>query len=145
ELTDRVCETLGARAKSTTADEPLPGARDGAGEDAPGHLRDVYGARAARVLALAREDPSLATPLCPHHRGLAAEVVHAVRAEWARTLGDVLLRRTMLGIAACQGLDCVEQIAERVGALLGWDAARRQDEIARYRAEIAPMRRFSTA
>ena len=145
ELTDRVCEKLGANARSTTAGEPLPGARDGAGEDAPEHLRNVYGARAARVLALAREDPSLAAPLCPHHGGLAAEVVHAVRTEWARTLGDVLLRRTMLGIAACQGLDCVDQLAERVGALLGWDSARRQDEIARYRAEIAPMRRFSTA
>ena len=61
------------------------------------------------------------------------------------SLGDVLLRRTMLGITACQGLDCVEAIAARIGALLGWDATRQREEIARYRREIEPMRRFSTA
>ena len=65
--------------------------------------------------------------------------------EWARTIGDVLLRRTMLGITACQGLDCVEAIAGRVGALLGWDDTRQREEVARYRHEIEPMRRFSTA
>jgi glycerol-3-phosphate dehydrogenase len=109
------------------------------------HLASVYGARAEGVIALAGEDPSLAEPLCPHHHGIAAEVVHAVRHEWARTIGDVLLRRTMLGIAACQGLDCVDTIAARIGVLLDWDADRQRAEIARYRAEIEPMRRFSHA
>ena len=60
------------------------------------------------------------------------------------TLGDVLLRRTAIGLAACQGLDRIETIAELVGGLLGWDLAQRTAEIAAYRGEIAPMRRFST-
>ena len=60
------------------------------------------------------------------------------------TLGDVLLRRTAIGLAACQGLDRIETIADLVGELLGWDPARRIAEVAAYRGEIAPMRRFST-
>ena len=51
--------------------------------------------------------------------------MHAVRAEWAMTLADVLLRRTAIGLAACQGLDRLDTIADLVGGLLGWDPARR--------------------
>jgi glycerol-3-phosphate dehydrogenase len=59
------------------------------------------------------------------------------------TLGDVLLRRTAIGLAACQGLDRIDALAELVGGLLGWDGARRATEVEAYRREIAPMRRFS--
>jgi len=153
EVTDVVVARLGRRRRATTDTAPLPGARDGDGRDLPArvsagaasYLASVYGARASEVIALAATDPSLAAPLCPHHHGIAAEIVHAVRREWARTIGDVLLRRTMLGMTACQGLDCVDVIAARIGALLGWDEARRRDEVARYRREVEPMRRFSTA
>ncbi len=155
ETTDAVMRRLSRTARATTASEALPGARpapreaaapDGAiPQSVREHLGSVYGARAADVIALAAGDPALARPLCSHHHGIAAEVVHAVRHEWARTIGDVLLRRTMLGISACQGLDCIDRVAQRIGALLGWDAERQRAEIARYRAEIEPMRRFSTA
>ena len=150
EVVDLVLDKRGDQlAKCTTASAPLPGARDlrpdAADDAASDHLRNLYGSRASRVRAIATGDPSLARPLCPHHHGIAAEVVHAVRVEWARTIGDVLLRRTMLGIAACQGLDCVDAIATRMGSLLGWSAEQRHDELERYRRELEPMRRFSTA
>jgi hypothetical protein len=48
-------------------------------------------------------------------------------------------------LKACQGLDCIDAVAERMGAVLGWDDSRREREITAYRAEIAPMRRFSVA
>jgi glycerol-3-phosphate dehydrogenase len=67
-----------------------------------------------------------------------------VQSEWALSLGDVLLRRNALGLSACQALDCVDRVADRVGAVLGWDQARRQKEIEAYRLEVEPMRRFST-
>jgi glycerol-3-phosphate dehydrogenase len=154
ELTDAVMRRLERRGAATTASEALPGARgdvavtigDGRLPAAThAYLASVYGARADGVTALIDEDASLAQPLCPHHHGIAAEVVHAVRHEWARTVGDVLLRRTMLGITACQGLDCIDAIAARIGALLGWDAEQQRTEIQRYRAEVEPMRRFTTA
>jgi glycerol-3-phosphate dehydrogenase len=115
---------------SSSAVAPLPGAD---------------GSRAREIAVLAAGDPSLAVPLCPHHKGVAAEMVHAVGREWARTIGDVLLRRTSLGLAACQGLDCVAAVADLIGPLLGWDAARRKTEIDAYCREIEPMRRFSVA
>ena len=116
---------------------------------APGRSRTAELAlpavRAREVEALARDDPSLAPPVCRHDSISGADIVHAVRNEWAMTLGDVLLRRTMLGIQPCQGLDCLDAVADRVSALLGWDAARRAREIDAYRRELEPMRRFSAA
>ncbi|MDP9266019.1 MAG: glycerol-3-phosphate dehydrogenase/oxidase, partial [Chloroflexota bacterium] len=133
EVTDLAARKLAAQPKpaqqaSSTAITPLPGAD---------------GSRAREIAALASGDPALAAPLCPHHMGVAAEMVHAVRREWARTIGDVLLRRTALGLAACQGLDCIDAVADLIGPLLGWDAARRKTEIDAYCREIEPMRRFS--
>jgi glycerol-3-phosphate dehydrogenase len=74
---------------------------------------------------------------------MEAEVVHAVQSEWAQTLGDVLLRRNALGLSACQALDCVDRVTDRMGAMLGWDQARRHEEVEAYRREVEPMRRFS--
>ena len=113
---------------SSTAEALLPGAD---------------GSRARDIAALAAGDPFLAAPLCPHHHGVAAEIVHAVRNEWALTIGDALLRRTALGLAPCQGLDCIDAVAELMGRLLGWDDERRKREIAAYCREVEPMRRFS--
>lgn len=54
----------------------------------------VHGTDAARIEALARERPELAARLHPALPYLAAEVVWAAREEMARTLEDVLARRT---------------------------------------------------
>jgi glycerol-3-phosphate dehydrogenase len=148
EVTDVVAQKLGRRTASATAEALLPGARGSADvdeavdPDTRSYLQSVYGSRASAVVDLVT-DASLAAPLCPHHRGIAAEVVHAVRGEWAMTLGDILLRRTAIGLNACQGLDCIDAVADRVAGLLNWDDARRKSEIAAYRTEIEPMRRFS--
>ncbi len=151
EATDVVMRKLGRRAAGTTATRLLPGASprpgdrpNGSSDEKRSELWALYGTRAADVQALASRDPVLGAPLCPHHRGIAAEVIHAVEHEWAQTLGDLLLRRTTLGLTACQGLDCIDEIAERMGGLLGWDGPRRRAEVARYRAEVEPMRRFSS-
>lgn len=150
EVTDTVMRKLGRRGRSVTAMTPLPGGRNGSGRgpnDLPAAtlawLESVYGSRDAEVLALLEADPTLARPLCPHHHGIAAEIALAVRHEWARTIGDVLLRRTALGFAACQGLDAVDRIADQMAHELGWDDARRAAEVAAYRREVEPMRRFS--
>ena len=154
EVVDAASRKLSRYTPSRSADEVLPGARSPDFAARPGdltleattraHLTSIYGARAREVLDLARADPSLAAPLCPHHRGMEAEIVHAVRNEWALTLGDVLLRRNALGLSACQALDCIDRVAGRVGPLLGWDHDRRREEVEAYRREVEPMRRFST-
>jgi glycerol-3-phosphate dehydrogenase len=138
EVTDLAARKLGREARAGTPDPERHGSAT-----ADALLPGADGSRAKEIAALAAGDPSLAEPLCPHHRGVAAEIVHAVRREWALTIGDALLRRTALGLAQCQGLDCMDAVAELMGRLLGWDAERRKREIAAYCREVEPMRRFS--
>jgi glycerol-3-phosphate dehydrogenase len=119
EVTDAVARRLGSDARCRTGELPLPGA-GGAG---------------------AATD---AEPICSHAATTRNDIVRAVRVEWAVTLADVLLRRTAIGLAACQGLDRLDAVADIVAGLLGWDPSRRLSEVEAYRREIAPMRRFST-
>ena len=55
----------------------------------------------------------------------------AARLEQARSVGDVLLRRTRLGILAAAGLRdaaSVMPVAETMGEELGWSSDRIRDE-----------------
>ncbi len=58
------------------------------------HLEGRHGSDAGDVLALASADASLLTPLVPGLPYLRVEAVWAARQEMARTLTDVLARRT---------------------------------------------------
>ena len=60
---------------------------------APGPLAS-YGTDAARIAAIMRDEPELAEPLHPDLAVTGAEVVWAARAEMARTVEDVLSRRS---------------------------------------------------
>jgi glycerol-3-phosphate dehydrogenase len=105
------------------------------------HLASVYGSMASDLLDRVERDPRQAEQVCPHQPTIAAQVGRAFADEWAVSLGDVLLRRTPVGLHACQGLDCAERVAEAAP----WDAAERQRQVEAYRREIEPMRRFSRA
>jgi glycerol-3-phosphate dehydrogenase len=89
---------------------------------------------------LAAERGELAQPILPGHPDVLAEALHAARREQARTVGDVLLRRTRLGLTGARAL-CApgerapERVADAIGAELGWDAARRAAEVAAFRVE----------
>ncbi len=58
-----------------------------------GHL-NVYGSDAIAIQELIRQDPTLGDPLHPALPYTSAEVIWAVRMEMARTVEDVLARRT---------------------------------------------------
>jgi glycerol-3-phosphate dehydrogenase len=145
---DRIVERDGRDAPCRTHEIPLGMAVDaaelprveGVPEDAYAQLAGRYGHAAHDVLLLAGERGELAQPVLPGHPDLLAEAVHAARREQARTVGDVLLRRTRLGLTGARAL-CApgEQAPERVAAVLGeelgWDAARRAAETAAFRDE----------
>jgi glycerol-3-phosphate dehydrogenase len=61
-----------------------------------GRMARLYGPRCGEVLELAAAEPELARPLVAGSEAVAAEVVHAVRKEQARTVDDILRRRLML-------------------------------------------------
>ncbi|MEO9247861.1 glycerol-3-phosphate dehydrogenase/oxidase [Citricoccus nitrophenolicus] len=93
-----------------------------------------YGSGAPEVIALAVAEPDLAEELpgLPGH--LAAEAVHAVTHEGARSVQDVLARRIRAVFEADDaGAAAAESVARRVAPLLGWDAERASAEAERYR------------
>ncbi|WP_336317997.1 glycerol-3-phosphate dehydrogenase/oxidase [Streptomyces lavendofoliae] len=84
-----------------TAGLPLVGAASPgrlAALDAPLRLVRRYGTEAPAVHALALADPDLAAPVVPGHPVTMAELVWAVRHEGALDEGDLLDRRTRIGV-----------------------------------------------
>ncbi|MGH9026869.1 MAG: FAD-dependent oxidoreductase, partial [Acidimicrobiia bacterium] len=67
---------------------------DGGEAEGLDHLTGRYGSEAPAVRALAESDPSLSEPLVAGLPYLRAEAIFAARYEMARTLDDVLSRRT---------------------------------------------------
>lgn len=153
---------LGRETSSSTERRPLPGggAADrlwmendlwpraralGLARDQAEHLLMVYGSLAHELLDMVDSDHSLGERVCPDHSTIGAQVLRAVDHEWATSLGDVLLRRTPLGLMPDQAVDCAGEVADRMGELLGWDAAETAEQTAAYLDELEPMRRFATS
>ena len=111
----------------------------GVPEAAYAALAGRYGHAAHDVLAIARERDELAAPIVGDLPDLLAEVVYAARREQARSLGDVLLRRTRLGLLAGRELDAggpaVARLAALLGGELGWDEAALAAHVERWRTE----------
>jgi glycerol-3-phosphate dehydrogenase len=117
-----------------TATMPLHGA-DASEPPAP-HLR-VYGADAAGIVALAREDSTLAAPLDPAFSVSRAEVVWHVRHEMARTVEDVLARRTRaLVLDARASIAAAPAVARILAKELGRDDRWAANQVRQY-AELA--------
>jgi glycerol-3-phosphate dehydrogenase len=104
-------------------------------------LADRYGHLAGAVLQIAAERPEHAEAIVGGFPDLVAEVVWALREEQARTIGDVLLRRTRLGLLAARDLcdEASPSLARVAGAMareLAWDRERSASEIARFHTEV---------
>ncbi|HEY6840820.1 MAG: glycerol-3-phosphate dehydrogenase [Verrucomicrobiota bacterium] len=101
--------------------------------DAPS-LR-VYGADAAAIQELAEAEPALAEKLHPELPYIAAEVVWAVRHEMARTIEDVLARRTRaLLLGARASIEAAPKVAELMARELGADEKWKSDSVAKFEA-----------
>jgi glycerol-3-phosphate dehydrogenase len=121
---------------ATTVEE-LP-AVDGIDDESRALLVHRYGYFAHEVLALTDGAPELRERIVPDLPDLMAEVVVAARFEQAQSLGDVFLRRTRLGLLAAAEVSEGEvpgRVARLLGSELGWDDARIESELARWREE----------
>ncbi|MDQ1304050.1 MAG: glycerol-3-phosphate dehydrogenase, partial [Pseudomonadota bacterium] len=138
EVVDQVTQRLGMKtAPCTTAELALPGGAGhreqilaalalvpGLSESSQAHLYAVYGARALAVVALVHDAPELAAQVCIWSGAIAAEVVFAVREEFAHSLADVLLRRCMAGLSPDLGRGALQAALPVAARYLGWDATR---------------------
>jgi glycerol-3-phosphate dehydrogenase len=121
----------------------IHGFRRSTGNDLPerfGHL-GVYGSDAPKILKLAEEDPSLAERLHPGLPYIAAEVVWTVRCEMARTVEDVLARRTRaLFLNSRAALKMAPAVAELMALEFGAGETWKSGQIAAFEAIAANYR-----
>ena len=138
---DEVVTFLGRGGRSRTKRLPVHGAAGCDARDLDPALAARHGGDAREVAALAAADPTLATPMVPGLPYLRAEVVHAVRTEMARTLDDVLSRRTRARLLA---RDDTAAAADDVAALmageLGWTPSEAAAQAASFRSVVADER-----
>lgn len=99
-------------------------------------LLRIYGSRAQEIAQLATTDTSLNRVIDQESGGIAAEVLFAIKYEFAQTLSDVLVRRTLWAFNSRGGLDVAEDAAATCASLLGWSAERVNEELSTFRAEM---------
>lgn len=122
-------------AVSVTATTPFPGAilpsdprikatiqryRDRVAMATLHHLFHLYGAYAMEVLALVDQFPELAELITPTLPDIKAQIVYAVRHEFARTLVDILRRRTTIAMQLHYGLSVLPIVSEVLETYCGW-------------------------
>ncbi|HTI36463.1 MAG TPA: FAD-dependent oxidoreductase [Vicinamibacterales bacterium] len=94
------------------------------------HLTSIYGDRCAQIIRLMAEHSEWRMPLVPGEPTIGAEIVYVIRDEMACTLSDIAIRRTERGSAGHPGEAMVAAMARVAADILGWDADRRNAEIA---------------
>ncbi len=109
------------------------------------HLVDTYGMRAMDIARMVKKSPALGQVLIAGRPEIKAQVQWAVKEELAATLCDVMVRRTQLYYKERhQGLEIAEAVAAQLGALLGWDQGRQEEEIRSYQALVSAARQWRT-
>ena len=153
QVTDAVFQKFGKTSpRCVTLTTPLAGGKTGVWADferaalaapLPGlnttilrHLAHSYGTDYQAILDLAQKEPGTAALLPGTSEVIVAEILYAVRAESARKLEDVVLRRTDLGAQGHPGPAALAVCADLMARELGWNATRRTREIAETEARF---------
>jgi glycerol-3-phosphate dehydrogenase len=143
EAREAPCRTQEIPLGQAVSVEELPRV-EGVPEESYAALAGRYGHAAHDVLALAAERGELAQPVVPALPDLLAEVALAARSEQARSVGDVLLRRTRLGLLAAGELAGsgggevpvpVQRVADVLARELAWEPARKVREVESFAEE----------
>jgi glycerol-3-phosphate dehydrogenase len=115
------------------------------GDEEASCLLTTYGTGYTRLINLVKSDPALGKRICPTLPYLWAELPHSVRNEMALSLCDFMIRRThIICEDPSQGMDQAPEVAEKMGALLGWSAEEKVRQLAAYAHEVDLTRKFRT-
>lgn len=137
---DRIVERAGREARCQTAEIPLGmeidpaelSAPEGVSKESLAQLAFRYGHAARGVIRIAEADSEMAKPIVDGMPDLMAEARIAIEFEQARSLADVLLRRTRLGLTAASSIataDSVEPLAAVMAHGLGWGDIEKKRQI----------------
>jgi glycerol-3-phosphate dehydrogenase len=135
----REAESAVREVEAAGRDAKAGGSASGPSPEVARELVLSYGAAYPEVLGLVSADPALAQPI-GNASTIRAQVVHAVRAEMAQTLADVLLRRTNLATGEHPGAEAVNACAGLMARELGWSPTRVEEEVDSLGARLATGR-----
>ena len=97
------------------------------------HLLNRHGSLISEILDLLKSQPKLAGKLDANLPYIKAEIVYAASHEGARSVDDVISRRTRLSFEAVNhGVHLADEIATLIAPVLGWSAKERKESIAQY-------------
>jgi len=88
-----------------------------------------YGTDSKIVFQIARDNPRFAE-VVSHDGEILAEVVYAIKYECARTLRDIMLRRTGTGTLGNPGRAIIDKIVAIAAEMLNWNSQKTDEEIA---------------
>ncbi|MFM7463372.1 MAG: glycerol-3-phosphate dehydrogenase [Actinomycetota bacterium] len=113
----------------------------GVSEDAIRHLLERYGSEIVTLLELTRKRPELKGRLDPNLAYLKVEVLYAVEYEGARTVVDIIDRRTRIGFESeDHGISIAKAIAEILAKPLRWNAAEKKRQMEAFKAHVKAER-----
>ena len=117
-------------------------------KDVAEHLMRNYGTRALQIAEIHNNGFDKNSRSCNHPKRLLAkypyleaEVIFAVRQEYAVKAVDVIARRTRLAFIDVKATESiVPRVVDLMGTLLNWSKARKKEEIAECEAFLKTMR-----
>jgi len=97
------------------------------------HLLNRYGSMISEVLELIETDPKLKAKVDKDLLYIKAEILYAASHEGARSVDDVISRRTRIAFEAHDhGVQLADEIATIIAPVLGWSAKERKASVAAY-------------
>ncbi|MCO5216926.1 MAG: glycerol-3-phosphate dehydrogenase/oxidase [Thermomicrobiales bacterium] len=149
---DRTCGRPVGGAKSPTRTSRLPGASanmtaehnrlvanrpDWMTQPQAQWLVNRYGLRAKDVYALAEANERYRQPIHEGHDAIIAVIPFSFEHEYAGTLADVMLRRTMIALDADAGIPLAESMSHICQELYGWSDEHRDAEYNEFIQQIS--------
>jgi glycerol-3-phosphate dehydrogenase len=103
-------------------------------------LFERYGTQARTIAGFMADGED--APLVHHAGYTRRELMYLAATEQVNRLDDVLLRRTLMAWLGGMSVGLLEEVAGIIGGVLGWDEARRRDEVQRARDILARKHRL---
>lgn len=100
------------------------------------YIGRIYGTEAPKILEIARSRKEFAEPLNEDGEMLA-QVLYAIRVEMAKTLKDIVFRRTGICSLGNPGDKVLTKVAKTAARELKWSAAQMKKEIASVKSALA--------
>ena len=150
QVTDKVLAHLGKTRQKSTEDLPIGGGRGYSSDEAEQKrqiegfaawtglskerlqiLYERYGTRTEAVATFINRDAAVDEPLKTLPEYPRREIAFLAQSEKAIHLDDILLRRTMLAMLGRLTKTNVEEIADAMGAAIGWSVEQKNAEVER--------------